>query len=58
MICSSLKRLPLIAVSFSGEGLYLISEEFSGVQSTRTVDRDLDQFKMLTTRHVHAEQGW
>jgi len=31
MICSSLKRLPFIArLFFSGDGLYLISAEFSG----------------------------
>src|SRR5271156_6731009 len=31
MICSSLKRLPFIArLLFSGDGLYLISAEFSG----------------------------
>src|SRR5208283_3382735 len=56
MICSSLKRLPFIArLLFSGDGLYLISAEFSGCRPERSNNRQVQS--ITSTRSLSPCKG-
>src|SRR5208283_1044354 len=55
MICSSLKRLPFIArLLFSGDGLYLISAEFSGCRPSQTSFAHLFRTMRQAKRFMNA----